>query len=226
MASSAAAPPRAESVAFILDSEQVRAVPLPAWKRTFDIAAAAIGLALLSPLLVGISILIALDSPGGPIFRQTRVGRAGKCFTCWKFRTMRRGADQMLAGLLTKNEANDYIFKMEQDPRRTRVGKLLRKTSLDELPQLWNVLRGDMSIVGPRPPTVPEVMRYDDRHLDRLMATPGLTGLWQVTLRGRTHEFADMVELDVRYAREMSVWLDLKIILDTIPTVLFGRGSY
>ena len=226
MASSVAVPPRAETVAHILDPDRVRAVRMPAWKRTFDILAAGAGLLLLSPLLLALAVLIALDSPGGPIFRQTRVGRAGKCFTCWKFRTMKRGADQMLAGLMAANEANEYIFKMQHDPRRTRVGKFLRKTSLDELPQLWNVLRGDMSVVGPRPPTVPEVMRYDDRHHDRLMATPGLTGLWQVTLRGRTHEFADMVELDVRYAHQMSVRLDLKILLDTVPTVLFGRGSY
>jgi lipopolysaccharide/colanic/teichoic acid biosynthesis glycosyltransferase len=115
---------------------------------------------------------------------------------------------------------------MKDDPRRTRVGRLLRKTSVDELPQLWNVLRGEMSLVGPRPPTVVEVLRYDERHLQRLRATPGITGLWQVTLRGRHHEFIDMVELDVRYADEVSFLGDLKILLNTIPTVLFGRGSY
>ncbi len=132
----------------------------------------------------------------------------------------------MLDALLAQNEENEFIFKMKSDPRRTRVGKFLRKTSLDEIPQLINVLRGDMSIVGPRPPTVPEVLRYDERHINRLMATPGITGLWQVTLRGRKHEFIDMVGLDVRYARELSPALDLRIILETVPTVFLGRGSY
>jgi lipopolysaccharide/colanic/teichoic acid biosynthesis glycosyltransferase len=115
---------------------------------------------------------------------------------------------------------------MKDDPRRTRIGRFVRKTSLDELPQLWNVLRGDMSLVGPRPPTVGEVMKYDQRHLARLAATPGITGLWQVTLRRERHDLNDMVELDVRYARELSFLLDLKILLKTIPTVLGGEGSF
>jgi len=117
------------------------------------------------------------------------------------------------------------IFKMKDDPRRTRVGKALRKTSLDELPQLFNVLRGDMSIVGPRPPLPSEVVHYQPHEFRRLAVKPGITGLWQVTLRGR-HDFTDMVELDSRYADEMSFWLDIKILLRTIPTVLLGRGSY
>ncbi|MEO6042589.1 MAG: sugar transferase [Tepidiformaceae bacterium] len=226
MASSIAAPRRNPPVAYVLEPGRVIAVPMPVWKRSFDVVGALVALMVLSPMLIAASIAIALDSRGGPIFRQTRVGRGGRCFTCWKFRTMHRGADQLLDGLLAQNEGNEFIFKMKEDPRRTRVGKFFRKTSLDEMPQLINVLRGDMSFVGPRPPTVPEVLRYDDRHLDRLMATPGVTGLWQVTLRGRQHEFADMVELDTRYARELSPALDLRIILETVPTVLFGRGSY
>ena len=144
----------------------------------------------------------------------------------WKFRSMHRGSDRLLDGLLAHNEATGAIFKMKDDPRRTRVGRFVRRTSLDELPQLWNVLRGQMSLVGPRPPTVPEVLRYDDRHLQRLAATPGITGLWQVTLRRERHDFADMVDLDVRYAREMSLAMDLKILFKTIPTVLGGKGSY
>jgi lipopolysaccharide/colanic/teichoic acid biosynthesis glycosyltransferase len=167
-----------------------------------------------------------VDSPGGPIYRQARVGKGGRVFICWKFRSMRRGADAELARLMTRNEADGLIFKMADDPRRTRVGKFLRRTSLDELPQLWNVLRGDMCLVGPRPPTVPEVLRYDQRHLQRLAARPGMTGLWQVTLRNVRHDFGDMVELDSRYARELSLKLDLEILLRTIPTVLSGKGSY
>ena len=226
MASSIAAPRGNAPAVYILEPGRVRSIRMPFWKRSFDVLAAGTALTLLSPFLIAALVVIASDSRGGPIFRQTRVGRGGRCFTCWKFRTMHRGADQMLDGLLAQNEENDFIFKMRADPRRTRVGKFFRKTSLDEVPQLFNVLRGDMSIVGPRPPTVPEVLRYDERHIDRLMATPGITGLWQVTLRGRKHEFADMVELDVRYAEELSPALDLRIILETVPTVLFGRGSY
>lgn len=200
-------------------------VPMPWWKRTIDLSAATLGLVALSPVFIVIALLISLDSRGGPFFRQVRVGHGGRTFTCWKFRSMQRGAEAMLAGLADLNEAEGHIFKMQDDPRKTRLGSLLRRTSLDELPQLLNVLRGDMSLVGPRPPTVGEVLEYDDRHLSRLAATPGITGLWQVTLRGQ-HNFADMVLLDVRYAREMSFWLDLKLLLKTIPTVLLGKGSY
>ncbi len=226
MASTIAAPPRADTLAYLLDTATIEGVAMPSWKRAFDIVVGTVALATLSPVVALVMLLVMLDSPGGAIFRQTRVGRAGKCFTCWKFRTMYRGSDERLAGLLAQNEANEFVFKMKDDPRRTRVGKFLRKTSIDELPQLWNVVRGDMSMVGPRPPTVAEVLRYDERQLQRLMATPGITGLWQVTLRGRQHEFADMVGLDVRYAREISLRRDLAILLSTIPTVLFGRGSY
>lgn len=191
-----------------------------------DISGASLGLLVLSPVLLIIAIAIMVDSRGGPIFRQARVGRGGRVFTCWKFRSMVRGADRMLDGLLEDNEADGLIFKMKDDPRRTRVGRFVRRTSLDELPQLWNVLRGDMSLVGPRPPTVREVLQYDQRHLMRLAATPGITGLWQVTLRRERHDFADMVALDVEYANRMSLWLDIKILLKTLPTVVGGKGSY
>jgi lipopolysaccharide/colanic/teichoic acid biosynthesis glycosyltransferase len=206
--------------------EAVLDVGKPAWKRAMDILGASFGILVLSPLLVIIATAIMLDSRGGPIFRQARVGRGGRVFMCWKFRSMVRGADRMLDGLLAQNEADGLIFKMKDDPRRTRVGKFVRRTSLDELPQLWNVLRGDMSLVGPRPPTVREVLRYDERHLMRLAATPGITGLWQVTLRSERHDFADMVDLDVEYANRMSFWLDIKILLKTLPTVMGGKGSY
>ena len=226
MATTALAPARAESLEYLPGIETIPDVQMPSWKRAIDIAAATTALILISPVLRLIGLAIMTESPGGPIFRQARVGRGGRVFTCWKFRSMFRGADRMLEGLLDQNEANGIIFKIKDDPRRTRIGKFVRRTSLDELPQLWNVLRGDMSLVGPRPPTVDEVLRYDERHLQRLAATPGITGLWQVTLRRERHDFADMVELDVEYARTMSFWLDTKILLKTIPTVLGGKGSY
>lgn len=215
-----------ESVEFLPGIDLIPGVPMPAWKRAMDLAGSLAGVLLISPLLMLIAVAIIVESRGGPIYRQARVGRGGKVFTCWKFRSMISGADRMLEGLLAGNEADGIIFKMKDDPRRTRVGKFLRRTSLDELPQLWNVLRGDMSLVGPRPPTVGEVLRYDEHHLGRLAATPGLTGLWQVTLRRERHDFADMVALDVEYAERMSLWLDLTILARTVPTVLGGKGSY
>lgn len=203
----------------------IAVVPMPVWKRAADIAGASLGILMISPLLLLIAVAIVVDSRGGPIYRQVRVGKGGRTFMCWKFRSMHRGADSMLGRIQTSNEAAGLIFKMREDPRRTRVGKLLRRTSLDELPQLWNVLRGDMSLVGPRPPMLSEVLRYSDEELQRLACVPGITGLWQVTLRGR-HNFADMVELDTRYAANITFWGDIKILLQTVPTVVFGKGSY
>ncbi len=206
-------------------TRSVAALAKPAWKRRMDVVGATLLLAATLPLMVLLSVAIMLDSRGGPFFRQTRVGHGGRIFVCWKFRSMRRGADGMRAAMTNSNEASGPIFKMRDDPRRTRVGKLLRRSSLDELPQLWNVLCGDMSLVGPRPPTVAEVAEYDFDQLQRLAAPPGMTGLWQVTLRGR-HDFEDMVRLDVEYARNMSLGQDLRILLKTVPTVLLGHGSY
>jgi lipopolysaccharide/colanic/teichoic acid biosynthesis glycosyltransferase len=215
-----------EEPSYLPGFESVEVVPTPPWKRAIDVAGAGLAIVGLSPVLLLISLAIMLDSPGGPIFRQSRVGKGGRVFTCWEFLSMVQGADKLLDGLLIQNEASGLIFKMKDEPRRTRMGRFVRKTSLDELPQLWNVLRGDMSLVGPRPPTVGEVMKYDQRHLARLAATSGITGLWQVTLRRERHDLNDMVELDVRYARELSFLLDLKILLKTIPTVLGGEGSF
>lgn len=199
-------------------------VPIPAWKRATDVIAAAIGLVALAPLFALIALAVMIDSPGPPVFRQVRVGHGGRAFTFWKFRSMHPGADAMIDQLQAHNEANGNIFKMRDDPRVTRVGRWLRKTSLDELPQLWNVLRGDMSLVGPRPPVVAEVLKYEPHQLRRLAAVPGITGLWQVTARDR-HDFDDMVRLDVEYAERMNPWLDLTIVLKTIPVVLTGKGS-
>ena len=200
-------------------------VPMPAWKRTIDVILAAAGLFTLSPLFVLISIAIVVDTKGSPFFRQTRVGVGGRTFTFWKFRSMRPDAETLKETLETHNEAGGHIFKMKNDPRITRVGRILRKSSLDELPQLWNVLRGDMSLVGPRPPTAEEVAKYEPGQLRRLASTPGITGLWQVTARER-HDFNDMVELDIEYAERMSPLLDARIMFKTIPTVLTGRGAY
>ena len=199
--------------------------PVPSWKRAFDVFASAAGLAALSPLLVIIAIAIIIESPGPPLFRQLRVGQGGKTFTIWKFRSMRLGAERLLADLADQNEASGRIFKMKNDPRRTRVGAFLRKTSLDELPQLWNILKGDMSCIGPRPPTTYEVAEYEDHEMARLAARPGVTGLWQVPKRG-DHNFHDMVTLDVEYAERLSLSLDASILLRTIPTIIRGRGSY
>ncbi|MCC6381915.1 MAG: sugar transferase [Dehalococcoidia bacterium] len=199
-------------------------VPTPAWKRAIDLFGAASGLLLLAPLIALIAVAVVVDSRGGPFHRQHRVGRGGSLFRCWKFRSMVRNAAELQAVLSDRNEANGLIFKMKDDPRRTRVGRFLRRTSLDELPQLWNVLRGEMSLVGPRPPLPAEVALYRPEHFERLAVTPGMTGLWQVTLRGR-HDFADMVALDLEYARRLSFWLDLRILLRTAGTVVRGTGS-
>lgn len=199
-------------------------VPMPAWKRGMDIVGASLGLLFLAPFLAFIALAVVVDSRGHPLFRQARVGHGDKTFTCFKFRSMYRDAESRMAELLQHNEANGHIFKMKNDPRRTRVGKILRQTSLDELPQLWNVLRGDMSLVGPRPPLPSEVARYEAHELRRLVVVPGITGLWQVTLRGR-HDFADMVALDLEYARRLGFWLDVRILFRTVGTVVRGSGS-
>jgi exopolysaccharide biosynthesis polyprenyl glycosylphosphotransferase len=195
-------------------------------KRAVDIALAGLLLLVLSPLLLLIALLIRLEKPRGPIiFQQKRAGRGGKVFMCMKFRSMRPDAEALKAQLLAQNEADGPIFKMKNDPRVTRVGKWLRKTSLDELPQLFNILRGDMSFVGPRPPIPHEVVQYSPWHLQRLEVKPGLTGLWQVSGRSNL-TFDEMVTLDLYYAENWSLMLDFKLMLQTIPAVLFARGAY
>jgi len=194
-------------------------------KRFIDIAVSSVALLVLAPLLFLIGALIKLDSPGPVFFRQTRVGRGGKPFTCYKFRSMAHEAEDEKPELATLNEAAGPIFKIKEDPRRTRLGKMLRRFSLDELPQLFNVFRGDMSLVGPRPPLPSEVEEYQDWHHDRLFIPAGMTGLWQVMGRSDL-SFDEMVMLDLFYAENWSLWLDFKIMLRTIPTVLVGRGAY
>jgi len=194
-------------------------------KRGMDIVGAVIGLVLGAPLLALITLAIWLGSPGPIVFRQARVGMGGKRFEMYKFRSMREGAEAELERLRELNEVDGFTFKIRDDPRLTRVGRFLRRTSLDELPQLWNVLCGEMSLVGPRPPIPAEVSRYMEWHKKRLEVRPGMTGLWQVS--GRSLLSSDeMVLLDVYYIENWSLWLDFKILLRTIPQVLFGGGAY
>jgi len=190
-----------------------------------DIVIAITVLTLAAPLMLLIAIAIKLDSPGPVFFRQVRVGKGGKPFVLYKFRSMVDGAERQQAALRKAYGRGPLLFKLRDDPRVTRVGRILRRTSLDELPQFFNVLKGEMSVVGPRPPVPEEVAAYEDWHLQRLMVTPGLTGLWQVNGRSDL-SFDEMVRLDLYYAEHWSLWLDLKLILRTIPVVLTGRGAY
>jgi lipopolysaccharide/colanic/teichoic acid biosynthesis glycosyltransferase len=167
---------------------------------------------------------IRLSSQGGVLFRQTRCGLYGRRFTLYKFRTMVEGAEDRLAELQHLNEMDGPVFKSRRDPRVTRLGRLLRKFSLDELPQLWNVLRGDMSLVGPRPPIPEEVARYERWQRRRLSMKPGLTCLWQVNGRNEL-DFRSWIDLDLQYIDSWSLGLDLRILLKTIPVVLSGRGA-
>jgi exopolysaccharide biosynthesis polyprenyl glycosylphosphotransferase len=194
-------------------------------KRAMDLLLTTGGLLVLSPLLLGIAMLIKLDSPGPIFYAQERVGRHGRRFKMLKFRSMRRDADRLLVQLRERNEASGPLFKIKDDPRVTRVGRVLRRLSIDELPQLINVLRGEMSLVGPRPPLPSEVEEYEEWEFGRLRAVPGLTGLWQVSGRSDV-AFHDMVRLDLHYIRNWSLSLDLKILLRTIPAVLSSRGAY
>jgi exopolysaccharide biosynthesis polyprenyl glycosylphosphotransferase len=194
-------------------------------RRGIDIMGAIAGLVLGAPLLALIALAIRLDSPGPILFRQARVGAGGKLFQICKFRSMHEGAEAELERLRDLNEADGPIFKIQDDPRLTRVGRFLRHTSFDELPQLWNVLRGEMGLVGPRPPLPAEVSRYMEWHKKRLEVRPGLTGLWQVSGRSLL-SFDEMVLLDIYYIENWSLWLDFKIMLRTIPQVLFGDGAY
>jgi len=191
-------------------------------KRAIDVVLAAVGLIVLSPLFVVLALwIVAVD--GRPVlFRQTRVGLHGRPFRVVKFRTMVRDAEASLPELIELNEIKGHAFKLTRDPRLSRTGRILRATSLDELPQLWNVIRGEMSLVGPRPPLPLEVAGYDLWHRRRLSMKPGITGLWQVQAR-REEEFDRWVELDLSYIDRWSIWLDLKIIARTIPAMLQGR---
>jgi exopolysaccharide biosynthesis polyprenyl glycosylphosphotransferase len=192
-------------------------------KRLIDIVGSAFGLIVLFPFFLLVAIAIKLDSSGPIIYRASRVGRKGRRFVCFKFRTMVTNADTQKRGLQHLNERVGPLFKISNDPRVTRVGTFLRKHSLDEFPQLWNVLKGDMSLVGPRPPELDEITEYKLEHLSRLDITPGCTGLWQVTAR-QDPSFETVLALDNQYIENWSLLLDLKIILRTFPVVMRGLG--
>ncbi|AJT49989.1 multidrug MFS transporter [Limosilactobacillus mucosae LM1] len=195
-------------------------------KRIFDVVASAIALVLLSPFFLILAIAIKIDDPNGPVFyTQTRVGKNGKTFQIIKFRSMISNADKLLARLKNQNEVEGAMFKMKNDPRITRVGRFIRKYSLDELPQLINVIGGSMSIVGPRPPLISEVEQYTDYDKQRLMVVPGCTGMWQVGGRNDV-DFDEMVRLDLTYIQNRSVWLDLKIMFETVKIMIVPNGAY
>jgi exopolysaccharide biosynthesis polyprenyl glycosylphosphotransferase len=194
-------------------------------KRAMDIVGASLALLFGWPLYLLIALAIKLDSPGPVLFTQERVGKNYKRFTIYKFRSMRVGAENELASLKEAVEYNDITFKMRDDPRMTRVGRFLRRFSLDELPQFINALRGEMSLVGPRPPIPAEVEQYQPWHLNRLTVPPGLTGMWQVSGRSEL-TFDEMVLLDLYYIEHWSPWLDFAIIMRTFPTLVLGDGAY
>lgn len=193
-------------------------------KRIFDLVCSVLGLAVAAPLLAGIALAIRLDSPGPVLYRAPRAGRKGRCFLCYKFRTMVANADGMKEQLRAQNQREGPFFKIGGDPRITRLGRSLRRYSLDEIPQLWNVLKGEMSMVGPRPHPLDDFAGYELEHLRRLDVTPGITGLWQVTAR-QDPSFLRNLTLDEQYIDHWSLWLDLQIVFKTILVVLRGSGE-
>ena len=194
-------------------------------KRIIDVVGASIALIFALPLMIVTAILIKLESPGRVFFYHTRLGKGGVPFDFYKFRSMCQEAVALRTALQGMNEVSGPVFKIRRDPRLTAIGRAIRKTSVDELPQLWHVLIGEMSLVGPRPPVPEEVMSYEPWMLERLSVKPGLTCIWQVSGRSDVG-FDDWMRLDVEYVRKQSLWLDLKILALTIPAVLTGRGAY
>lgn len=190
-------------------------------KRTFDIVASLCGILVLSPLFLIVAAAIFIDDPhASPIFMQTRTGKNGVEFRCFKFRSMVANAEDLLNSLLERNEVDGPVFKIKEDPRITRVGRVIRRTCIDELPQLWNVLKGDMSLVGPRPPLPREVIQYTPYQRQRLNVKPGITCFWQIRPDRNNCRFNEWVELDLKYIREASIGTDLKVLFGTIGVVL------
>lgn len=194
-------------------------------KRSFDLVMATIGLILLSPIMLWISFLIKKEDHGPVFYKQVRVSKNGKTFQMYKFRSMFVNADQMLDKLKAQNDVNGPMFKMKNDPRITKIGHFIRKHSLDELPQFFNVIKGDMSLVGPRPPLPSEVAEYSEYDKQRLYVIPGCTGLWQATERNEVG-FNEMVQLDIEYIKRANVWFDLWIIWKTVEIMVKPNGSY
>lgn len=193
-------------------------------KRSIDILGALVGLMILAVVSIPTALAIKLDSPGSVFYAQQRYGLKGRPFTIWKFRSMVQSAD--LLKQTVANQAQGLIFKNEQDPRVTRVGSILRKTSLDEFPQFWNVLKGDMSLVGTRPPTEDEVSRYSPHHWRRLDVKPGMTGQWQISGRSAIKDFEQIVHLDLHYQSVWSPWYDLQVIFRTVAILFDRKGAY
>lgn len=194
-------------------------------KRILDVAGGTAGMVLFGIAYIVFAPIIKLDSPGPVLFKQNRVGKNGRVFQIYKFRSMYQDAEQRKKELMKYNEMNGLMFKMDADPRITRVGRFLRKSSIDELPQFWNVLKGDMSLVGTRPPTVDEFEHYKPEYKSRLMFQPGLTGLWQISGRSSITDFSEVVKLDMRYIDNWTFLGDIKILFQTIGVVLMGRGA-
>ncbi|MCD8367325.1 MAG: sugar transferase [Clostridiales bacterium] len=195
-------------------------------RRGQDILFSAIALLILWPFLLLIALVIYIDDPhGSPIFKQTRCGRNGKPFQLYKFRSMYVDAEERLEELLNENEMDGPAFKIKNDPRITRVGHILRRTSIDELPQLWNIMKGDMSIVGPRPAPPREVEMYDSYQRQRMYVTPGLTCYWQIQPNRNEISFEDWMAMDIQYIQERNFWVDWKIIFKTVKVVLTGQGE-
>ena len=206
--------------------ESPRRVFYEATKRMMDGVLAGVGILILSPVFLLTALAVRIDSPGSVLFSQSRVGKDGRQFRCWKFRSMYTDAEARKAALLAKNEmSGGVLFKMKNDPRITRVGRFIRKASIDELPQLWNVFIGDMSLVGPRPAVPAEVEQYTPYQRGRLKVKPGITCFWQVSGRSDL-SFEEQVRLDIHYASVRSMSADLSLLFKTIPAVLFARGAY
>ena len=195
------------------------------FKRGLDILASAVLLIMLAPLFAVVALAIKIDSTGPVFFRQTRVGYRGEHFKLWKYRSMYMDAEKRKQELLKRNDIEgNLLFKMKDDPRVTGVGRFIRKYSIDELPQLWNVLTGDMSLVGPRPAVPAEVSQYSSQQRGRLLAVPGITCIWQVGGRS-TIPFEQQVQMDIDYIKNQSTWLDIKLLFLTVPAVLFAKGA-
>ena len=215
-----------ESKVVLLNKDKIRSrFVYHSMKRLFDIVAATCGIVILSPLMIIIAVLIKAEDHGPVFYKQVRVGKNGKTFKMYKFRSMFVNADKMLDKLKEQNDVDGPMFKMKDDPRVTKIGHFIRKHSLDELPQFLNVLKGDMSLVGPRPPLPSEVAEYSEYDKQRLFVTPGCTGLWQVTERNEVG-FNEMVQLDIQYIKRASFIFDLWIIWKTVEIVIKPNGSY
>nr|WP_180874722.1 sugar transferase [Limosilactobacillus reuteri] len=215
-----------ESKAVFLNKDKIKSRFIyHGMKRLFDIVAATCGIIILSPLMIVIAVLIKVEDHGPIFYKQVRVGKNGKTFKMYKFRSMFINADKMLDKLKEQNDVDGPMFKMKDDPRVTKIGHFIRKHSLDELPQFFNVLKGDMSLVGPRPPLPSEVEEYSEYDKQRLFVIPGCTGLWQATERNEVG-FNEMVQLDIQYIQRASFTFDLWIIWKTVGIVIKPNGSY